>query len=221
MKGIIKWSHETCATPLTYVALDDASMRLLLFTDASFASAPEFRSQMGYVLVLADKNNCANILTWGSSVCKRVTRSVMAAELFALIYGFDHSFTVRDALHQTTGQLIPIYAFGDSRTVFNVIAKQSSTTEKRLQIDVNALRESYRKGELSSLAWIPGASNPADGLTKGPIKASHPLWKLMRTNHIDLEVQGWVQTQKKPNSSTETSLFAPLCEDYDVIEKET
>ena len=80
----------------------------------------------------------------------------------------------------------------DSRTVFNIIAKDGTTLEKRLQIDAHALRESYARGELRSIAWIPGTENVADGLTKGLIGSSHPLWKLIVSNKLCVAPLGWV-----------------------------
>jgi len=70
----------------------------------------------------------------------------MAAELHALIYGFDNAYLVRDILEEVLQQKIEIDGYLDSRTVFNVVAKSSSTLEKRLQIDVHALRTSRKRG---------------------------------------------------------------------------
>lgn len=54
----------------------------------------------------------------------------------------------------------------DSRTLFRVVAKVAGTTETRLQIDIDSVRESYERGDLSRINWIPGKRNPADTLTK-------------------------------------------------------
>lgn len=85
----------------------------------------------------------ANIVHYGSTHCKRVARSVMAAELLGLVYGFDNAFMVKSILDQILGQAVPIDAYLDSRTVFKVVAKKGSTLEKLLQIDVNAIRVSH------------------------------------------------------------------------------
>ena len=103
----------------------------------------------------------ANLVNWGSSACQRVVRLVMAAELLALVYGFDCAFVVQSALEDIYGYAIPIHVFVDSRTVFNLIAKDANSLEKRLQIDAYAIRQSYRRGELRSLAWIPGEVKPS------------------------------------------------------------
>ena len=202
---------------LHFIPLQRHSLRLLLFTDASFACTPNLKSRMGFVLVLGDTEGRANILAWGSQVCSRVTRSVMAAELLALVYGFDCAHVVQNSLRETLGFDVPIYAHVDSRTVFNTVAKHNSTLEKRLQIDVHSIRQSYRRGEIYSLSWISGKTNPADGLTKGPISASHPLWCLMITNRYKAEPSGWVrQVPIRPRHAPERDT-APLSDDYEIV----
>ena len=39
-------------------------------------------------------------------------------------------------------------------------------TRKRSLIDVSALREAYRSGDLSNIAWISSKHNISDGLSK-------------------------------------------------------
>ena len=217
MKNIIRWCHDTSEVKLHFIPLQRHSLRLLLFTDASFACTPNLKSRMGFVLVLGDTEGRANILPWGSQVCSRVTRSVMAAELLALVYGFDCAHVVQNSLCEILGFDVPIYAHVDSRTVFNTVAKHNSTLEKRLQNDVHSIRQSYRRGEIYSLSWISGKTNPADGLTKGPISASHPLWRLMITNQYKAEPSGWVrQVPIRPRHAPERDT-APLSGDYEIV----
>lgn len=82
----------------------------------------------------------------------------------------------------------------DSRTVFNVITKDGQTAEKRLQIDVLAIRQSYDAGELDKFSWIPGSINPADALTKSAISLKSPLYSIMSTNVFDINPKGWAMT---------------------------
>ena len=71
----------------------------------------------------------------------------MAAELKALVYGFDRAYVMQTVLEEILERRIPIYAFVDSRTVFNVVAKHSKSLEHRIQIDVYGIRQSYRCGK--------------------------------------------------------------------------
>lgn len=88
----------------------------------------------------------------------------MASEIHALVLGFDHAYVIRDMVAEILQRYIQLKAFVDSKTVFDVLAKQGKTCEKLLQIDIHALRESYDRGELTRVCWIPGATNPADAL---------------------------------------------------------
>ena len=62
---------------------------MLIFTNSLFANNKDFLSQIGYILVLVDLLNKANIVHWSSVKCKRITRSVLAFELYAMAYSFD------------------------------------------------------------------------------------------------------------------------------------
>lgn len=56
--------------------------------------------------------------------------------------------------------------FNDSESLFKTILKSTTTTEKRLIIDVEAARESYARKDISEVGWIRSEENPGDGLTK-------------------------------------------------------
>lgn len=163
MEEIVNWCHETQKVGLKVFPLDMNHLKLALFTDASFANSENCKSQIGFVIALWDNQNRAKIVNYGSSSSKRVTRSVMAAELMGIVYGFDAAFVVQHMLSEVLGKTIPLDGYVDSKTVFDIIARRGPTLEKRLQIDAHALRESYFKGELRRLAWIEGKKNAADG----------------------------------------------------------
>lgn len=189
----VKWCKKTSDIGLNYVPLDLESTKLVLFTDASFANARNHKSQLGFIVAMVDDKMNTNIVHFGSTRCQRVTRSVMAAEIHALLYGFDNAIIVQNLLHDVTGTLYSIDGLVDSKTLFNVVAKDGKTLEKRLQIDVHSIRESLNVGDLKRLGWIPGNQNYSDGLTKELINRSHPLWILMTTNKTDFIEDGWVQ----------------------------
>ena len=197
MEKITKWCHATKDVGIRFVPLDLDNCRLMLFTDSSFANTDKGKSQLGFVVILADKSGKGNILHYGSTMSKRIARSVLAVELLALVHGFDQAYVVQDMLRQITGKTIDIDAFIDSQTLFNLVAKHSNPLERRLLIDVNALRQSHRKGELRNVAWIPTGQNVADGLTKRLIGRTHSLWKLLTENIVPVTPLGWVKNSIK------------------------
>jgi hypothetical protein len=69
-------------------------------------------------------------------------------------------------------------------------AVNHTTTEKRLMIDVMAVREAYERRELSEFRWIEGSCNPADAMTKA--KPNKALETLVESNELRMKVVGWV-----------------------------
>lgn len=166
LQKITLFMKDTIGQGLDYVQLDMDSARIVLVTDASFANTRDLKSQLGYLVLIVDGNGFCNILHYASNRSKRIARSVMAAELLALVLGFDNAYIIRELVLELTGRRLVIDAVIDSITVFDVIAKRSQTTEKRLQIDVLSLRENHDRGDLDNFGWLPGHLNAADPLTK-------------------------------------------------------
>ena len=136
----LSWQKE--AKGLTFVKTDVKTLRIIAFTDSSFANNKDLSSQIGYVIVLADAQNNANIIHWQSIKCRRVTRSVLASELYALSLGFDVAATIKSTLDQmffSTAQAIPFTVCIDSRSLYECLVKLGTTQEKRLRWTSNAL----------------------------------------------------------------------------------
>jgi hypothetical protein len=59
----LTWQKENLSRGLTFVPLDTKGpLRLVMFTDLSFANNSDYSSQIGYVIILADEKNNANII---------------------------------------------------------------------------------------------------------------------------------------------------------------
>lgn len=114
----------------------------------------------------------------------------MATEIHALILGFDQTYATRDLLTELIGRKVEITGFVDSKTLFDVVTKDGTTTKKGLLIDICALKESYDRGELKRLSWLPGKETPADALTKPFMTLQSPLWHIMTTNQFKPEPIG-------------------------------
>jgi len=175
---------------LKFVKLDTKTLRLLVFTDASFANNEDLSSQIGYVLALADATNKANIVHWSSVKCKRVTRSVLASELYSTVHGFDISVAVKTTLDKILQINLPVVLCTDSKSLYDCLVQLGTTQEKRLMIDVMGLRQAYERRLITDIKWIDGNSNPADAMTKG--KPCEALSRLIDTNKVELQTVGWV-----------------------------
>lgn len=103
--------------------LDMDSLRIALFTDASFANGKGHKSHLGFLIALKDNEKRANIVHYRPGRCQLVTRSVMASEVHSMFAWFHTSFTVEHMLEEITWEMVPIEAYMDLRILFEVIAK--------------------------------------------------------------------------------------------------
>ncbi|KAM4061543.1 polyprotein [Hirsutella rhossiliensis] len=168
-------------TPLCSLGLSTA--KLMVFTDGSFANNKDLSSQLGFVIVLANEEQSpadftirGNVLHWSSTKSKRVTRSVLASEIYGMVQGFDMAIVIATTLQAIVKQLdLPrlLIVCTDSYSLYECLVKLGTTKEKRLMIDIMALRQSYEQREMAEIRWINGDDNPADAMTK-----QHPtvLW---------------------------------------------
>jgi hypothetical protein len=189
----LEWQYDNASRGLRFVPLDTKTLRLVTFTDASFANNKDLSSQIGFVIVLADAANNANIVHWSSIKCKRVTRSVLASEMYGTSHGFDTAAaiksTITQLLHLT--EPLPLIICTDSKSLYDCLVKLSTTQEKRLMIDLMCLRQSYERQEITEVRWIEGNSNPADAMTKS--KPCRALEELINTNKLRIESEAWVE----------------------------
>ncbi|KAF7572902.1 hypothetical protein PtrM4_078070 [Pyrenophora tritici-repentis] len=152
--------------------LDLATAKLVVFTDGSFANNQDLSSQLGYLLILANESSRqdstfdirGNVIHWSSTKCKRVTRSVLASETYGMVSGVDIAIAILTTLKIITGRLglppIPLIVCTDSYSLYECLVKLGTTAEKRLMIDIMALRQSYERREITEIRWINGEDNP-------------------------------------------------------------
>ncbi len=138
-------------------------MCIAVFVDASFASNIDFSSKLGFLIALVDGSGNANIIHYASFKSKRVTRSVLAAELYAMVHGYDNAAILQLSLNAIFGRHLPLRIYTDSRSLHYSVTRLSSTREKRLLIDLSLLTESivaYEQVNLTPNAWIARPPQP-------------------------------------------------------------
>jgi hypothetical protein len=183
----LSWQIKNSNRGLKFVKLDVDALRLLVFTDASFANNKDLSSQIGYVLVLADTTK-ANIVHWSLVKCKRVTRSVLASELYGMAHGYDIGAAIKSTVDKVLQTNLPLVLCTDSKSLYDCLVRLGTTAEKRLMVDVMCLRQAYERRQITEVKWIDGEANPADAMTKG--KPCVALQRLIDTNQIDLQAVG-------------------------------
>ena len=187
----LQWQIDNSQRGLHYVQLDQTTLQLIVFTDASFANNKDLSSQIGYVIVLADAKLNGNIIHWSSIKCKRITRSVLASELYGMAHGFDMGAVIKSTIDLVLNTTIPLVICTDSKSLYDCLVRLGTTQEKRLMVDLMCLRQSYERREIAEIKWIEGNTNPADSMTKS--KACDALKQLIDTNKVNISVMEWVE----------------------------
>jgi Reverse transcriptase (RNA-dependent DNA polymerase) len=166
LNATIKRLRSSPEEAMRFPKLDRRTLRICVFSDASFANNEDMSSQMGYIVFLIDGENRCATMSFKSVKCKRVTRSVLAAEAIAFAEGFDQGYALKLDLQEALGMHVPLTILTDSKTLFDVITKASYTQEKRILIDLASAREGYRKLEIDDIGLVSSEENLADGFTK-------------------------------------------------------
>ena len=143
LNNLIEKCIATKDKTLSFIPLDECTTFLGVFIDASFANNVDNTSQLGYLICLIDASGNANIIHYASQKCKRITRSVLAAELYAMVLGFDNAFVIHHVLCQILSRKVALKIYTDSRCLFDSLTTLNQTTEKRLLIDLSMLREGH------------------------------------------------------------------------------
>jgi hypothetical protein len=168
----------------------------MIFTDAAFANTLDLHSQIGYVVCLTDDVH-ANLIHWSSIKCKRITRSVLAAELYAMTNDFDVEVVIKSIIEHILKLKNPLslILLTDSKSLYDCLVKLNTIAEKRLMIDLMCLRQSYERRKIAEIRWIDENINLADAMTKS--KPCNALIKLIDTNIIELKITEWVERTAK------------------------
>jgi hypothetical protein len=208
----IAWQAKHHNRGLTFIPLQLDRAKLFIFTDGSFANNKDLSSQLGFLIVLGNEHRtgedynvkiAGNIIHWNSVKCKRVTRSVLASELYGMVGGFDNAIALNSTLSKIMQILklppVPVIICTDSKSLYDCLVKLGTTNEKRLMIDIMSLRESYENREITEIRWINGKDNPADACTKK--NPNSALESLILENSLHLKVEASVDRLEPARSS--------------------
>ncbi|KAF1937344.1 hypothetical protein EJ02DRAFT_477004 [Clathrospora elynae] len=152
----LKWQAENLERGLQYVPLNLATAKLIVFTDSSFANNQDLSLQLGYLIVLANKdthrnpdsmfNIRGNMVYWSLTKCKQVTQSILASKTYGMVSGVNIAIAILTTLKMITERLglpsILLIVCTDSYSLYECLVKLGTTNEKRLMIDIMALRQS-------------------------------------------------------------------------------
>ena len=153
-------------TSILFPKIDVKSMALNTFCDSSFNNLPNGGSQGAYVILLKDNSHNVVPIAWSSTKVRRVARSTVTAETLALLDGCDAAFFYTHLILEVLGiSSIPIHVMTDNQSLYENVHSSKNTVEKRLVVDIAALREMVNKKEIL-LYKIDSSKNLSNVLTK-------------------------------------------------------
>jgi hypothetical protein len=88
---------------------------------------------------------------WSLIKCKRVTKSVLASELYAIAHGFNIGAVIKSTIKQLLQIKLPLVLYTDLKLLYECLIKLGTIREKRLIIDVMCLRQSYERREITEV----------------------------------------------------------------------
>lgn len=90
--------------------------------------------------MLADTYSNANIIYYSRLKSNRITRRVLAAELFSIAHVFDTASTMPHALAAIYGRLIPLAVYEHFKILYEANVEANSSAEKQLLTDLTLQR---------------------------------------------------------------------------------
>ena len=117
-----------------------------------------------------------------------------------MVAGFDLASIMNVTIADILGFAIPLVLYTDSKSLYDALSTINPTTEKRLLIDLQVLRQSYERREITEIAWIPTEQNPADGMTKE--KPNTALEGMIDNNKLTVTPNAWLERTPKTKKVT-------------------
>lgn len=161
----IRYTIDNRAT-LRAPKLDKKSLKLVGFSDASFANNHNPSTHLGYIIFLVDSSYKVVPLVLKSYKARRKKKSAFSGLVIAFSDMLDYSIAFSEDITNTVNKRIPVQIISDSKFLFDMICKGPRTSEKRVMIDIAATREGLRDKTVSDIEFFRMSTNIADGLTK-------------------------------------------------------
>jgi hypothetical protein len=112
---------------------------------------------------------------------------------------FDTESMIKSIIERILNISLLLIILIDSRSLFDCLIKLKTTSEKRLEIDLMCLRQSYERRKIAEIRWIDEEINSVDAIIM--IKFCQILKNLIDTDTIDLKTTEWVEKVKKSTTN--------------------
>jgi hypothetical protein len=141
------------------------------YCDAAWGNLSDGKTGGGLFLCLAAVNPYGGNevfcpVGWSSKRLRRVVRSTFAGETLIASEVLDEVIYLADTWAELGGGNVDRIIRTDSKSLYDHVLLKGTCKEKRLNIEINALKEALQQGELTRLEWVDSQSQLADALTK-------------------------------------------------------
>ena len=145
-------------------------LKIVVFTDASLGNINDGAGSTGaFIVWLMDNTGQCCPIAWNAHKIKRVVRSTLAAETLSLEEGLEAGFYYREMLENIFGlepRTIKIEAYVDNKSVIEAIFSTRLVDDKRLRVDIAAIKELIQLHDVNRIQWVPGHLQLANPMTK-------------------------------------------------------
>ena len=149
---------------------DSKFWQLVVFSDAALANFSDGVSSTGaHIVFLVGKDNKCCPLSWHANKIKRVVRSTIAAEALSLLEAIENAVFLKSQIESmlVAGEkVVSITAYVDNKSVVEALLSTKLVDDKRLRLDISAIKQVIDRGEVQLVKWCAGESQLANCMTK-------------------------------------------------------
>ena len=167
----------------------------VVFCDASYGNLRDSSSQGGFIIFLVSKSGKCSPVTWQSKKIRRVCKSTLAAESWAMIEAVETAELLQSQFSEVqNSKKKEMIVMTDCRSLFDAMHTSKNVDDKGLRIPIACLRQRVRGNEMT-VRWIPTNSQLADCLTKAGAPTTG-LRNVLSTGTFDEDLMGYVFDNK-------------------------
>ena len=158
-----------------------------MYSDASHANLEAAGSLGAHIVFIVNSQGHVCTINWAATKIKRVVRSSLAAEMLSLQDGLEDAIYIRKIVSTLLNQrevAIPITAYVDNKSVVQSLMSTKLVEDKRLRVDIAAIKQSLCRNEIKDISWISGEDQLANCMTKRGASGQKLIQTLMR-GHLD------------------------------------
>lgn len=148
----------------------DSNLKIVTFTDASFANLSDGGTQGGHLIVLMGDNGLFSPISWQSKRIKRIVRSTLAGETLAMSEGIDNAIFLSTLFSElyagSTDHCVPIVCVTDNFSLVDALKSTKFVAEKRLRLEISSIKELIQTKKVLKVLWSKTKEQLADCLTK-------------------------------------------------------